>query len=326
VDFATPTAGSLAKVSSAFAPARSPLLSPASYSRILFGGNNTYTGLTTVNAGTLTVANANALGSSVTGTTVSTGGALELAGASVSAEPLTITGDGLKVFGGTSAFNTTLLGSGALRASADSAWGGLVTIGANDTVIGVDASATLSLVGPVAFGNALRSEKAGPGTLLFGGNVPNTFTTTRGTFVINSGVVVLGKNDGNIAMPINVQVGDSVGGADADVLTYATIAGGNQIDDAANVTVLSSGRFDATAVNNFTFASSEVQVVTFNAATTGGTFKLAALGLTTANITYSTTPATTATAIQNALNTLLGSGLTTVTALDAQNFAITFIG
>ncbi|MCX5654722.1 MAG: autotransporter-associated beta strand repeat-containing protein, partial [Planctomycetota bacterium] len=96
-------------------------------------GANTYAGATTVAEGVLNITNANALGSTAAGTTVQTGGALELYNSddyntlTMAAEPLTLNGQGVR-------------GNGALRQTGHTAvWTGAVTLGDN-AVIGVDSS------------------------------------------------------------------------------------------------------------------------------------------------------------------------------------------
>ncbi|MBV5332625.1 hypothetical protein JZU54_03485, partial [bacterium] len=63
-------------------------------------GDNSYTGLTNVNAGALTVAHANALGSAAVGTSVANGAALQFSGGVSTADNLTLQGTGI---GGTGA-------------------------------------------------------------------------------------------------------------------------------------------------------------------------------------------------------------------------------
>src|SRR5579885_1228264 len=64
----------------------------------------------------------------------------------------------------------------------------------------------------------------------------------------------------------------------------------------------------------------------FDASTTGGTFGLVVNNQVSAAITYSTTAATTVANIQNALNTLLGSGNVTVASVSALWYTLTFSG
>ncbi|HLG00629.1 MAG TPA: autotransporter-associated beta strand repeat-containing protein, partial [Acidimicrobiia bacterium] len=61
-------------------------------SSLTLSGNNTYTGATTVSAGTLLLSHANALGTTAAGTTVASGATLELNDVDVGAEALTLNG------------------------------------------------------------------------------------------------------------------------------------------------------------------------------------------------------------------------------------------
>ncbi|NDA26417.1 MAG: hypothetical protein EBZ05_06215, partial [Verrucomicrobia bacterium] len=75
--------------------------------------DNTFDGSTTVSSGVLRIGHNNALGSSIAGTSVSTGAALEIQGGiTVGAEALTLNGDGISY-------------RGSLRnISGDNSWGG----------------------------------------------------------------------------------------------------------------------------------------------------------------------------------------------------------
>jgi autotransporter-associated beta strand protein len=78
---------------------------------LTLGGANTYTGLTTINAGTLVLGSANALGTTASGTTVAGGATLDLGGQAVGAEPLTISGPGV---GGNGALVNSSAGAASL--------------------------------------------------------------------------------------------------------------------------------------------------------------------------------------------------------------------
>jgi autotransporter-associated beta strand protein len=84
-----------------------------------FSGNNTYTGLTTINGGTLRVAHNNALGSSAAGTVVAAGSALSLSNS------VTVIGETLRLHGVSTgaAFTAGLVNSGG-----DNIWTGDVTL------------------------------------------------------------------------------------------------------------------------------------------------------------------------------------------------------
>src|SRR5262249_31774658 len=109
--------------------------------------SNSYTGLTTVNAGFLEITSASALGSTAAGTIINAGATLQLFTSAAVAEPLTINGSGLN--------DSPLVGAGALvqgtptTAFTLATWSGPITLG-SDAAIGVAFSGlTLTLTGAV---------------------------------------------------------------------------------------------------------------------------------------------------------------------------------
>jgi autotransporter-associated beta strand protein len=138
-------------------------------------GDNTYTGPTFINSGTLFLQSATALGSTSSGTTVASGGQLYLTASVNTSEGLTLNGFGPD-------------GNGALRKGGGgfSAVLGPVAL-ASDTTIGLDSGATLALSNVVS-GNAVLT-KSGPGTLAL--NTNNTFT---GGTILLDGIVNVNAN------------------------------------------------------------------------------------------------------------------------------------
>ena len=90
---------------------------------LTLGGNNTFTGGLTIDAGTLILGNANALGSTAGGAIVASGATLDLGGQAVGGEGLTISGTGVG-------------GNGALINSSASAASFVGTVTANRPVHG----------------------------------------------------------------------------------------------------------------------------------------------------------------------------------------------
>ena len=102
-------------------------------------GANSYTGLTTLSVGTLTVGNNSGLGTTAGDTTVSTGAALRLAnGVTVTGETILIAGTGI-------GFN------GALQAdaSATAEWAGTVKINSADARVGAGSGGSLKISGAI---------------------------------------------------------------------------------------------------------------------------------------------------------------------------------
>jgi len=136
-------------------------------------GNNTYTGSTTINSGVLNIQNANALGTTAAGTTVSSGAALQLQGGiTIGAEALSLNGNG-------QAFD------GALRnISGDNTYGGAITL-TGATRIHSDAN-LLTLLGGISGTQNLTL--SGPGNI----NVSAVIGTSTGTLTKNgSGIATL---------------------------------------------------------------------------------------------------------------------------------------
>ena len=104
----------------------------------------------------------------------------------------------------------------------------------------VDDGITVTLSGPVTNGPTSGAGqnlyKTGNGTLIFTGSVTNTFT--RG-FLVNSGTVVLRKDNYVPATSVDVIVGDELGGAGADVVRWEA---DEQIRDDHDLAIASSGR------------------------------------------------------------------------------------
>ena len=190
-------------------------------------GINAFTGTTTVNAGTLALGSANALGSTVGGTMVSGGGTLDLAGQAVGAEPLTISGTGV---GG----NGALINSSNTPAS----YSGIINGTVNSQSFTVGGSGDINLIGSIN-GNTLLT-KIGNSSLTISGTNDNFGLSAN----VSSGTLVLAKTSGHTpdvhAIGGNAPLfGMVVGGGTAQLGG----TGGDQIYDFADVTV-TSGVFD----------------------------------------------------------------------------------
>jgi autotransporter-associated beta strand protein len=126
-------------------------------STTVLAGNSNYTGQTTVNASAVVlVNNANGLGSTLTGTTINTGGTLNLSAAS--AEPFTLAGGTLNLIaaasgpialnsgvvkilaGGSAAANSITLSGGTLSMFTDVAPGNVLSAASTSGVLSIDTS------------------------------------------------------------------------------------------------------------------------------------------------------------------------------------------
>ncbi|WP_247871514.1 autotransporter-associated beta strand repeat-containing protein, partial [Azospirillum sp. TSH7] len=174
----------------------------------LSADNSGFSGAFTINAGTVTVSNANALGSTTGGTTVADGAALALSGGITVAENLTLSGSGVSS------------GGALISASGTNTVSGTVTLNANATVTTTSA---LTISGVVGGANALT--KGGSNTLTLSGD--NTYT---GATTISAGTLVAGHSNA---------LGTTAGST--TVASGATLAVANGVTLAENLTVSGSG-------------------------------------------------------------------------------------
>ncbi|WP_204561551.1 autotransporter-associated beta strand repeat-containing protein, partial [Azospirillum palustre] len=147
------------------------LTKTASGNLALSGDNSSFSGAFAINAGTVTVSNANALGSTAGGTTVADGAALSLSGGITIAENLTLSGTGVSS------------GGALVSASGTNTVSGTVTLNTDTTVT---TTSDLTLSGVISGSNGLT--KAGSGTLTLSGSNTYTGATTvsAGTLALNS--------------------------------------------------------------------------------------------------------------------------------------------
>ncbi|MEI6558828.1 MAG: DUF4347 domain-containing protein [Rhodospirillaceae bacterium] len=197
---------------------------------------NTYTGLTTVSAGTLVAANATALGTTAGGVSIADGATLALQGG------ITV-GDAI-----TSVQGTGVSGGGALiNVSGTNTISGTVSL-ALDTTIRATAG-TLTLSGAVT-GNGKALTKAGAGVLTLSStsNNSSTFSTiiTAGTLSIagqsriGSGTITL--DGGTLSgFTAGTTSADGTGSGLYNVLTNAVVIGGGTISPGNGIVLALKG-------------------------------------------------------------------------------------
>ena len=211
-------------------------------STFTLSGANTYGGATTISAGVLTIQNASALGSTVSGTSVASGAALQIQGGiAVGTEALSLNGSGVS-------------NGGAFRnVSGNNSFAGAITFGSASTIS--SDGGTLTLSGNVNNGGFLFTEsgagnvtitgvisgsggltKSGAGTLTLSGASSNTYT---GVTTVNQGTLVLAKPGSVLAPAI------TIGGAGS---TATVQLGANFQLYGANTTVNAQGQLN---LNNF---------------------------------------------------------------------------
>src|SRR6185369_9544594 len=134
---------------------------------------NTYSGMTTVSAGTLTLLNSSGLGASNQGTIINSNGTISLNAVAVVGEPLTLAGGTLASDNGSNF------------------WSGNITLN-NSSTLASATNAPLNLSGAISGTGSIT--KTGEGTLIFSGNSNNIYS---GLTTINQGTLMLGKSTGN---------------------------------------------------------------------------------------------------------------------------------
>ena len=164
---------------------------------LTLSGANTYSGATVINAGVLNIQHASALGTTASGTTVSSGAALQIQGnITVGSEALTLNGGGIA-------------SDGALRSiSGTNTFAGAITLGSAST-INSDAG-TLTLSGGIVNGG-FTATFGGAGSLLESGVISGTgglvkndggtltlngLNTYSGGSTINGGMVIVSNSSG----------------------------------------------------------------------------------------------------------------------------------
>jgi autotransporter-associated beta strand protein len=186
---------------------------------------NTFSGSLTINAGSVRMTHASALGTTTGGTTVANDAQLLVVGTlAVGNEALTLNSSA----------------AGALSASGgDSSWAGNLTLAA-DALISVATGKELDLRGAIGGTGGLTKE--GDGELMFTGSAANTYA---GATRVHAGTLLLSKSAVNGAVPGALFIGDGVGGPDSDVVFVADRA---QIDDNASVTITNTGKLELSGI------------------------------------------------------------------------------
>jgi len=198
------------------------------------GGANTYSGLTTVNSGSLLVTNDLGLGSTASGTVVASGASLGLgSGINIAGEALTLSGTGAGGFG-------ALLSSGSA-----SSYGGAVTLAADSQINAgfLSILGTLTVSGGIT-GSGQNLTLAGPGTGTISGAIA---TGTGGLTKIDDGTWSLaGANTysglttvslGSLVVTNNLGLGSTASGT--VVASGASLALGGGVDIVGEALTLS---------------------------------------------------------------------------------------
>jgi autotransporter-associated beta strand protein len=224
---------------------------------VTLSGANTYTGSTTVSAGTLLAANAAALGATAAGTSVASGATLEIANVAIGAEAVTLNGTGVG-------------GNGALTGTGTASLAGNVTL-ASDGAIGAAPGDSLAVNG--AFDGAFALAVLGGGQVTFGAAVGGG---TALASLSGAAGTTLAINGGSVRTTGAQSYGGTVTTSGATTLT-STGAGNITANDAANdfsgnLALSTSGT--ASIVDSNTLALGASSVGTLTARTLSGDLTL----------------------------------------------------
>jgi fibronectin-binding autotransporter adhesin len=211
---------------------------------------NTYSGATTISSGKVNLQNATATGTTAGGVTVASGAELQLQGASVGAEALSLLGTGSS-------------STGALRfISGTNVWGGAITLGATGVRINADAGTNSITGGITGTGYSLTVGGAGNfsvtttgintstgGTLTKDGAGTVTLSAScdyTGATTISAGAITLGaSNILNDATAMDITGTFNLGGNSE---TVGSIAGSGTIDGVSGAPTLTCGGDNTTTI------------------------------------------------------------------------------
>ena len=196
------------------------VLNKAGVGSLTLSSNNTYTGLTNIDVGTIIATHANALGATSAGTVVDSGAALAVSGGLTVAEPVSLSGTGVASAGALSLISGNNTYSGAITLAADTLikstagtptlsatinGGYALTTVASDalTVSGVIGGTTpltkvnLSTTsGNLTLGNNIAVAGTGTDAMIFNAGSSTAAGTTTGGNIILSGSPTLTTGDG----------------------------------------------------------------------------------------------------------------------------------
>ena len=172
---------------------------------LTLSGANTYTGVTNVNSGSLTIANASALGTTDGNTVVASGARVFAGGAMASQtvpEAFTISGNGIDANSGAIHFGGSVTGvnmSGAVTLAGDATlkndgststtFSGGINLGSNTLTFAVGGGATNAITGGITGSGSVVKDS------LTGNLNINSATSYTGTTTINAGILQLGAVD-----------------------------------------------------------------------------------------------------------------------------------
>lgn len=212
------------------------------------GGTNTYSGLTTVNAGAFVLQDNGRPGATTAGTVVNYPGQLLLVRAAVGAEALTLNnGDGSMLF---------FVGTNS--------WAGPVNISGKASLYAYYATDLLTLSGPLG-GTGIAHQKYA-GRIQLAGTADNTIS--GGIMLEDIALMELNKTGGAVAVPCPLTIGLITNKQDVAIVR---LLGNNQIANDAPVIVNRTGLLD---LNGFSDSIGDLTIAAGKVETGAGTITL----------------------------------------------------
>ena len=214
---------------------------------LTISGNNTYTGATTVNAGTLSIASATGLGTTNTGTSVSAGATLEISGVTV-ADSVSLNGGVLKGGAGTG----TLSGTVGLGVSAGTIESSGTTLTLNGAINPAGRTVTFTGTGDTIVNGVIGTgavTKTGSGTLTLTASNTYTSPTTLSGGILS--VSTLGNGGANSGIGKSTNAASSLV-FDGGILQYT----GSAVSTDRRFTLTGNGGgIDASGTGALTFSN-----------------------------------------------------------------------
>lgn len=207
---------------------------------LVLSGANTYDGTTTISAGTLRVTNATSLGSTVGGTSITSGAVLEVNNTNIGAEALTINGSGISL-------------SGALIGVGTSSYAGNITMGSSSSVA---SSGDLTLSGVISGISTNILSKRGTGNVtLSGANTYSGLTTVlTGTLTAaNSNALGSTSAGTTIASGATLNI-NNVSIGNEPITLIGALTGSGTASLAGNVTISSTGNREVGGTGTLTLS------------------------------------------------------------------------
>jgi autotransporter-associated beta strand protein len=213
--------------------------------------SNSYSGLTLVENGLLSIEDNYSLGSIAGGTIVTNTGYLEIGGVHVTGESLSLGGTGD--------------GENELYGYYTNVWNGPVILNGNVSIATYNPSDVINFAGGISGSGGL--EEQGSGTVVFSGGTPNTYF---GPTLVLQGTMQLDKTAGTIAIPGSLEAGNDSDPYETTVVQWLQSSQFPSSDPGA-VTVRPSGLLD---LNNHNQTLGTITLDTGNIQTESGALTL----------------------------------------------------